>query len=238
MSDLCKQVGYDRPVTWKGPHEVMDDIGPISTSRLEKCPGSSIKEACEAKPNWFGVPSKNRKGHDLLIARNQGRVPMHDPENSGANSPPSPQQVYSTPINTPHPCRFDISEHTILLCLNSAKTLSDLSVGVFCRFSPQPVSLEIHLFDSLRQPNLGANWAHLVPYSPRNIGAVAGDRFPSLDKWRITKKTDGLRLRIPKQLQSRAHGASGKQSSLGKSRQPHDVLRSHIPNQLTMSLWA
>ncbi|MED6131638.1 hypothetical protein PIB30_011489 [Stylosanthes scabra] len=64
--------------------------------------------------------------------------------------------------------RFDISEHTILLCLNSIKTLSDLSVGVFCRFSPTPVSLEIHQLDSLRQPKLGADWAHLVMYLPWN----------------------------------------------------------------------
>ncbi|MED6167402.1 hypothetical protein PIB30_002373 [Stylosanthes scabra] len=43
--------------------------------------------------------------------------------------------------------------------------------------SPPPVSLEIHQLDSLQQPKLGADWAHQVLYSPRNIGVVAGERF-------------------------------------------------------------
>ncbi|MED6147685.1 hypothetical protein PIB30_046070 [Stylosanthes scabra] len=60
---------------------------------------------------------------------------------------------------------------------------------------PPPVSLEIHRLDSLQQPKLGADWAHLVLHSPRNIGAVAGDL-------------------------SRGYGASGKQPSPRKSRPP------------------
>ncbi|MED6216053.1 hypothetical protein PIB30_004084 [Stylosanthes scabra] len=55
---------------------------------------------------------------------------------------------------------------------------------------PPFVSLEIHQLDSLQQPKLGAEWAHLVLHSPRNIGAVAGDLFPSLDEWWTTKKMD------------------------------------------------
>ncbi|MED6135237.1 hypothetical protein PIB30_044452 [Stylosanthes scabra] len=71
------------------------------------------------------------------------------------------------------------------------------------RFSPPPVSLEIHQLDSLQQPKLVADWAHLVLHSPRNIGAIVGDLFSrvltnggSPRRW-----THSFRFRIPKQLQ-------------------------------------
>ncbi|MED6143947.1 hypothetical protein PIB30_010612 [Stylosanthes scabra] len=47
---------------------------------------------------------------------------------------------------------------------------------IFTQVLPLPVSLKIHRLDSLRQPKFGADWAHQVLHSPRNIGAVAGDR--------------------------------------------------------------
>ncbi|MED6217678.1 hypothetical protein PIB30_019987 [Stylosanthes scabra] len=58
---------------------------------------------------------------------------MHDAETLGCVLPTFTTTGILTPINTPYPHRFNISERTILLRLNSVNTLSDLSVGVFCR---------------------------------------------------------------------------------------------------------
>ncbi|MED6131923.1 hypothetical protein PIB30_014635 [Stylosanthes scabra] len=49
-----------------------------------------------------------------------------------------------------------------------------MTLGPSPGFSPPPISVETHQLDSSRQPKLGVDWAHLVLYSPRNIGAVAG----------------------------------------------------------------
>ncbi|MED6130903.1 hypothetical protein PIB30_005194 [Stylosanthes scabra] len=112
---------------------------------------------------WGIRPSKRDPTRRALHERDVARSLL--PNGIGDVSPCTPPKHQFETLNT-----------ILLLYLSSVCTLSDLSVGVFCKFSPPPVPLKIQQLDSQQQPTLGLDWAYSVPHSPQNIGAVAGDR--------------------------------------------------------------